>query len=168
MLEAFDAGTLGAVVAGIGEDLAADLGTDKFQVDLAALNDYYHKVYGLLERLNEYGRTLPQNPYAQECIETSGIPGVAKAIEATVNNALGDTNSMLAAVNTVRGNLGMHLNALADVYTAYVKIDHQNATELTQAGAPDAAKINLPLVGGSPSAGTGHGWASTIITGTNP
>lgn len=164
MLEAFDAGTLGAVVAGIGADLAADVGTDKFQVDLAALRDYYYKVYGLMERFNEYGRNLPQNPYAERCIETSGIPGVAKAIEATVNNALGDTDSMLAAVNTVRGNLAQHLTALADVYTAYVKIDHQNATELTQAGAPDAAKINLPLSGGS--SGTGTGWASSIIPGT--
>jgi hypothetical protein len=167
MLEAFDAGTLGAVVAGIGEDLAADVGTDRFHVDLAALSDYYYKVYGLLERLNAYGRNLPANPYESQCIETSGIPGVAKAIEATVNNALGPTDSMLSAVSTVRANLSQHLTALADVYTAYVKIDHQNATELTQAGAPGAANINLPVGPGSASTGSKPGWATGIITGVN-
>src|SRR5258707_863850 len=73
MLEAFDAGTLGAVAAGIGADLAAEVGTDKFQVDLQALHDYYYKVYNLWEGMNHYARNLPNDPYSAQCIATSGV-----------------------------------------------------------------------------------------------
>jgi hypothetical protein len=145
MLEAFDAGALGAVVAGIGKDLAADVGTDKFQVDLQALNDYYYKVHTLWMDLNRYADSLPKDPYSKQCMNTSEIPGVARAIQASMDGALGSANSMTRAIGSVRTNLSVHLKALADVYSAYVNIDHQNATELTQAGAPSAANINVHL-----------------------
>jgi hypothetical protein len=164
MLEAFDAGTLGAVAAGIGEDLAAEVGTDKFQVDLQALHDYYYKVYNLWEGLNHYARDLPQDPYSAQCIATSGIPGVADAIQATVDGALGQADSMVVAVNSVRANLGQHLQALADVYTAYVQVDQQNATELTQAGTPSAANINMNLP--DPLSGfTVPSWVTSLVSG---
>lgn len=145
MFEPFDAGTLDAVTAGIGQDLASSVGSDHFQVDLQALHDYYDKVYEVWVGLNHYASTLPADPFAGACILTSQIPGVAQAIQATVESALGTSDSMRTALMSVRANLSRHLNALATVYTEYVNVDHQNATELTQAGSPAAAEVAMTV-----------------------
>lgn len=148
MLEALGA-SLEGVVAGIGADLAeaaAAGNSGQFQVDLQALHDYYFKVYDIWTQLNQHANGLPQDPFAVACVNTGQIPGVTSAIESTVNSALGATESMRTAMESVRARLSKHLHALHDVYVAYVQSDSQGASELTQAGNGHAAniKINLP------------------------
>jgi hypothetical protein len=167
MLEIMDGGTLNAVAAGIGEDLAhaAQSGNaGQFQVDLQAVYDYYFKVYDIWQRLNHHANALPRDPFAMACLNTGQIPGVSAAIESTVNGALGAERSMRHALEVVRGNLSTHLQALHDVYVAYVNVDAANASKLTQAGTPRAAGVNIKLpkaAGKEPAA-----WVSGLVGGS--
>ncbi|HZZ96255.1 MAG TPA: hypothetical protein VFE19_04550 [Jatrophihabitantaceae bacterium] len=169
MLEGLDAGALSAVAAGIGADLAtaAESGdSGQFQVDLQALHDYYFKVYEIWTRLSHHTNALPQDPYAMACLNNGQIPGVSEAIQSTVEGALGtSTESMRKAMQLVRGNLATHLQALHDVYIAYVNTDSQNASKLTQAGSPHAANINVKLPTPPASPFEVSGWALGLVSG---
>ncbi len=171
MLEGLDSGTLNAVAVGIGADLAtvaASGDSGQFQVDLQALHDYYFKVYDIWTRLSHHTNSLPQDPYAMACLNTGQIPGVSAAIQSTVEGALGtSTESMRKSMQLVRGNLATHLQALHDVYIAYVNTDSQNASKLTQAGSPRAADINVKLPSPPAAPLATSPWAVGLVSGTN-
>jgi hypothetical protein len=128
--------------------------SEQVRVDLHALRAYYFKIKNILDDFTTATKDLPRSPFATQCRMTSGIPGVSDSIEATVDNALGDMQSMRQAMKAIREQLTNHLCALADTYTAYIRVDEQKSSELEGAGSSDVGAVNYPAPaqGGTASA----------------
>jgi hypothetical protein len=149
------ASAAGAVEAGISADLAAAKAAgdgQRIQVDLQALYDYYFKVKAVHKQFLDAITMLPQDPFAEYCMEVSSISGVAESVIASANGALGTgTDSMKHSMSVIASKLGTHLCRIADTYKAYVRVDDQKSAELQAAGSSGAGDIGY---GGASRAAT--------------
>lgn len=174
MLEAFAGGVASAItftgtaVAGAANaDLAAAAASGngaQLRVDLQALRDYFYKVTAVRQQFHDSFDPIlkKENPYDMACVVTSEIHGVAQALQDTTTAALGASNSMKGAYKAIDDALARHLTAIADTYTAYINVDHQNSSELQAAG--DAGAGGVTYGGGTSAAGAGtSGQAAGIV-----
>jgi hypothetical protein len=70
---------------------------------------------------------------------SSGITGVQEANTATLNGAMGPSDSLAAALKTLQGELGKYLNHIAQTYTSYIQADEHGSQILYGAAAGEPA-----------------------------
>lgn len=159
--------TLAADAAAMNSPLPAAraAAAGQFHADLVALYDHHGAVTQLYQQVSDHLAGLGNvsgGLNAGDVVSTdiaeivnvlqpmfdggamTEIEGVQLGNQATLNGAIGSSDSLTVAMKSIQGALGRYLEAIGEVYLKYINADQTGADVLSAASDPGAATIGVP------------------------